>query len=146
MATITLQGNEIHTSGSFPEIGSKAPDFTLTDGEMNDVSLGKWMGKKNEELAKDDMKFQTLAMMRVQLDAYVKIAGIHQKNEVKLRLEKMLDRIDQRITAENLPADFMDSFQGDKMYRNLVDILSKVLDMEQNPKKMMIKPGHKFTI
>jgi thiol peroxidase len=46
MATITLQGNEIHTSGSFPEIGSKAPDFTLTDGDLNDVSLGKWMGKK----------------------------------------------------------------------------------------------------
>ncbi len=34
MATITLQGNEIHTAGSFPEFGSKAPDFTLTDGDL----------------------------------------------------------------------------------------------------------------
>jgi len=46
MATITLQGNEIHTAGEFPRVGSKAPDFTLTDGGLNDVSLSRWMGKK----------------------------------------------------------------------------------------------------
>lgn len=46
MATITLQGNEIHTAGEFPRVGSKAPDFTLTDSNLNDVSLARWMGKK----------------------------------------------------------------------------------------------------
>lgn len=46
MATITLQGNEIHTAGEFPRVGSKAPDFTLTDRDLNDVSLSRWMGKK----------------------------------------------------------------------------------------------------
>ncbi len=46
MATITLQGNEIHTSGELPRVGSKAPDFTLTDSDLNDVSLSRWMGKK----------------------------------------------------------------------------------------------------
>jgi thioredoxin-dependent peroxiredoxin len=46
MATITLQGNEIHTAGEFPRVGAKAPDFTLTDRDMNDVSLSRWMGKK----------------------------------------------------------------------------------------------------
>jgi hypothetical protein len=30
MATVTLQGNEIHTIGDLPEKGQKAPDFTLT--------------------------------------------------------------------------------------------------------------------
>ncbi len=44
--TITLQGNEIHTSGDFPKMGGKAPDFTLTDRDLTDVSLGMWMGKK----------------------------------------------------------------------------------------------------
>jgi len=46
MATITLQGNEIHTAGEFPRVGSKAPDFTLTDRDLNDVALSRWMGKK----------------------------------------------------------------------------------------------------
>ncbi|MEJ2514986.1 MAG: thiol peroxidase [Gammaproteobacteria bacterium] len=46
MATITLQGNEIHTSGELPRVGSKAPDFTLTDSDLNDVALSRWMGKK----------------------------------------------------------------------------------------------------
>lgn len=46
MATITLKGNEIHTTGEFPRVGGKAPDFTLTDRDFNDVSLSRWMGKK----------------------------------------------------------------------------------------------------
>jgi thioredoxin-dependent peroxiredoxin len=46
MATITLKGNEIHTAGEFPRVGGKAPDFTLTDRDFNDVSLSRWMGKK----------------------------------------------------------------------------------------------------
>jgi thiol peroxidase len=46
MATITLHDNEIHTSGDLPRVGSKAPDFTLTNGDLNDVSLGDWVGKK----------------------------------------------------------------------------------------------------
>lgn len=46
MATITLKGNEIHTAGEFPRVGGKAPDFTLTDRDLNDVSLAHWMGKK----------------------------------------------------------------------------------------------------
>jgi thiol peroxidase len=27
-------------------VGGKAPDFTLTDRDLNDVSLSRWMGKK----------------------------------------------------------------------------------------------------
>lgn len=46
MATITLKGNEIHTAGEFPRVGSKAPDFTLTGTDLNDLSLSRWMGKK----------------------------------------------------------------------------------------------------
>jgi thiol peroxidase len=46
MATITLQGNEIHTNGDLPSVGSKAPDFHLVDGELNDVRLANYSGKK----------------------------------------------------------------------------------------------------
>lgn len=46
MATITLRGNEIHTSGDFPAVGSKAPDFVLVDGDLNDVTLATYKGKK----------------------------------------------------------------------------------------------------
>jgi len=46
MSTITLRGSEIHTSGELPKVGSKAPDFTLTDKELRDVDLDEWMGKR----------------------------------------------------------------------------------------------------
>jgi thioredoxin-dependent peroxiredoxin len=46
MATIKLGGNEIHTVGELPKKGDKAPDFKLTRGDLSDVSLGDYAGKK----------------------------------------------------------------------------------------------------
>ncbi len=46
MATITLQGNEIHTNGELPAVGSQAPDFRLVDTDLNDRSLADYKGKK----------------------------------------------------------------------------------------------------
>ena len=46
MATITLEGNEIHTIGDLPPIGSKAPELNLVNADMSDVSLDNWKGKK----------------------------------------------------------------------------------------------------
>ncbi len=46
MATITLQGNEIHTYGNLPEIGTSAPDFVLVNKDLEDVSLSSFPGKK----------------------------------------------------------------------------------------------------
>jgi len=46
MATITLQGNEIHTNADLPSIGEKAPDFVLVDKDLNNIKLGEYVGKK----------------------------------------------------------------------------------------------------
>ena len=46
MATVTLQGNKIHTNGELPALDSKAPDFHLVDGKLNDVHLSSYSGKK----------------------------------------------------------------------------------------------------
>ncbi|HHH39187.1 MAG TPA: thiol peroxidase [Sedimenticola sp.] len=46
MATVTLKGNEIHTNGELPAVGTKAPDFRLTRGDLSDVSLADFAGKK----------------------------------------------------------------------------------------------------
>jgi len=46
MATVTLQGNQIHTSGELPAVGASAPDFHLVDGKLNDVHLANYSGKK----------------------------------------------------------------------------------------------------
>jgi thiol peroxidase len=46
MATITLEGNEIHTVGELPAVGSDAPAFTLTNNEMGETSLADFAGKK----------------------------------------------------------------------------------------------------
>ena len=46
MAKITLNGNAITTNGELPKIGSTAPDFRLTDKDLNDKSLADFAGKK----------------------------------------------------------------------------------------------------
>lgn len=46
MADITLHGNPFHTNGSLPKVGVTAPDFVLVDGDLNNVSLNKFAGKK----------------------------------------------------------------------------------------------------
>jgi thiol peroxidase len=46
MATVTLKGNPIHTIGDLPALGAQAPDFKLVDGDLQNVSLAAWRGKK----------------------------------------------------------------------------------------------------
>ncbi|MDO9103569.1 MAG: thiol peroxidase [Methylovulum sp.] len=46
MATISFQGNPLHTTGELPVIGSKAPDFILVSSQLEDVTLDTYAGKK----------------------------------------------------------------------------------------------------
>lgn len=46
MANITLQGNELHTSGNLPQIGSKAKNFTLVAEDLSEKSLSDFSGKR----------------------------------------------------------------------------------------------------
>jgi len=46
VAKITLQGNEINTNGELPKSGDDAPDFSLVNGELGNVSLDTYKGKK----------------------------------------------------------------------------------------------------
>ena len=46
MATITLGGNPIHTTGTLPAIGSQAPDFKLVRTNLSEVSLSDFPQKK----------------------------------------------------------------------------------------------------
>ncbi|SHE23272.1 thiol peroxidase [methanotrophic endosymbiont of Bathymodiolus puteoserpentis (Logatchev)] len=50
MAKLTFKpGNDeiiINTNGELPAVGTKAPDFTLVDGRLNEVSLASYAGKK----------------------------------------------------------------------------------------------------
>ncbi len=45
MATITLKGNEIQTSGNLPETGSDLNDFSLTGVDLSSKSLADFKGK-----------------------------------------------------------------------------------------------------
>ena len=46
MASITLKGNQIHTTGNLPSIGEHAPTFTLTKSDLSDAKLDDFKGKK----------------------------------------------------------------------------------------------------
>ncbi len=46
MARVTLGGNPITVAGNFPKKGDMAPDFTLTNKDLKDVSLKDFAGKR----------------------------------------------------------------------------------------------------
>ncbi|MGN6251954.1 MAG: thiol peroxidase [Marmoricola sp.] len=46
MADITLGGNATHTVGDLPRVGEKAPDFTVTTAEVDDVTAADFAGKR----------------------------------------------------------------------------------------------------
>lgn len=46
MATVTLRGNPVHTSGELPKKGARAPAFSLVSPELKDVGLADFKGKK----------------------------------------------------------------------------------------------------
>jgi thiol peroxidase len=43
---VTLAGNPIDVSGTFPKVGDTAPDFKLVNKDLADVSLADFSGKK----------------------------------------------------------------------------------------------------
>lgn len=46
MAKLSLHGNAIHSAGELPSVGSKAPDFKLTAGDLSEKSFQDFEGKK----------------------------------------------------------------------------------------------------
>lgn len=46
MADITFAGTPVHTAGSLPAVGSKAPSFTVTGTDLSDVTLASLSGKR----------------------------------------------------------------------------------------------------
>lgn len=46
MSSITFKGTPVTTSGALPKTGEKAPDFVLTTGDLQDVTLPDFKGKK----------------------------------------------------------------------------------------------------
>lgn len=46
MASITLGGNPIHTSGELPKVGSKLTDFKLVKNDLSVADLSTFAGKK----------------------------------------------------------------------------------------------------
>lgn len=46
MAQILFKGNPLETTGSLPNVGDQAPDFTLTGDDLSDIKLSDFAGKR----------------------------------------------------------------------------------------------------
>ncbi|ROM33225.1 lipid hydroperoxide peroxidase [Pseudomonas poae] len=46
MAQVTLRGNPVQVEGELPQVGSQAPDFTLTAADLSDATLATFAGKR----------------------------------------------------------------------------------------------------
>jgi thioredoxin-dependent peroxiredoxin len=45
-SSVTLKGNPVDVAGNLPQIGSTAPNFTLVDSNLADVTLDAFAGKR----------------------------------------------------------------------------------------------------
>jgi thiol peroxidase len=46
MATVTLKGNPVATSGELPAVGQTTPDFRLVRGDLSEATLSDYAGKR----------------------------------------------------------------------------------------------------
>ena len=46
MASITLKGSPVETSGELPRVGSKAKDFTLVKADLSETNLASYAGRE----------------------------------------------------------------------------------------------------
>ena len=46
MATVTLKGNPVRTSGDLPKVGAPCPAYTLAKTDLSDVSAAELKGKR----------------------------------------------------------------------------------------------------
>ena len=46
MAQVTLKGNPVQVNGELPKTGAKAPAFSLVAGNLSDVTLASFAGKR----------------------------------------------------------------------------------------------------
>ncbi len=46
MAQVTLGGNPVHTVGELPAVGQQAPSFSVTAGDLSDVTGADFAGKR----------------------------------------------------------------------------------------------------
>lgn len=45
MTEITFQDSSIQTAGSLPEVGTRAPEFTVTKTDLSEIKLKNYLGK-----------------------------------------------------------------------------------------------------
>jgi thiol peroxidase len=46
MSKVTFKGSPVETVGTLPAVGSQAPDFSLTNSDLQDVTLKTFAGKR----------------------------------------------------------------------------------------------------
>lgn len=46
MAKVQYEGGSYRTYGDLPSVGSRAPDFSLVNTDLKDVSLANWLGMR----------------------------------------------------------------------------------------------------
>lgn len=77
MAIVTHKGSAIRTSGVLPAIGTKAPDFVLTRGDLEDVRLADFAGKVKILSIVPSLDTSTCALSAKKFDAEAgKLPGV----------------------------------------------------------------------
>lgn len=73
MATTKFKGNDVHTVGELPAVGSKAPDFQLVATDLSTKTLSDYAGKK--KIVSINPSFDTGVCQKTAHNFNEKVAG-----------------------------------------------------------------------
>ena len=101
MAQIKQRGNPINTNGELPAVGTRAPDFKLVDGSLQEVSLANFKGKKKLLNIVPSLDTPTCAISTKKFNDFAK----SNSNVAALTISADLPFAQKRFcTAENIEA------------------------------------------
>jgi thiol peroxidase len=149
MATTKFKGNDVHTIGELPKVGSKAPDFQLVAGDLSTKSLADFAGKK--KILSINPSFDTGVCQKTAHAFNEKIAG--RGDTVVLLVSADLpfaqkrfceaDGIDTSIPLSTFRSDFGNAFgvkQTDGPLQGLLARAVLVLDESNQVKHVELVP------
>lgn len=121
MASITMKGTPIHTSGELPATGQPAPSFTLVNQELKDVTLGDFKGKKKLLNIFPSIDTSVCAMSAKKFNEFAKGAGDTATLMISADLPFALNRYCQQEGLSSvIPLSMMRSKDFAKSYGLLI--------------------------
>lgn len=150
MATVTLKGNTVKLKGELPEVGSKAPDFTLVKPDLQPISLSDLSAKVKVLIAVPSLDTGICAMeakkFNQELDKIEGVKGIVISRDLPFAMRRFceVEGIKNIITASDYrEGKFVKTYNTELMESGMAGLSARaifVLDEKNTIKYIQLVP------